>query len=657
MAAEFHVLASQLVNQLSEVHDLALAALRKENEELRSELLEAKCDAGHVEFGGAERDTGNIRLKVAVRSVAPHNALLSPESCASMCLGPPASKGDIPAEDADHFRLKPMDGLMSRCSNELAAAVYDESLAKLWWQRGDRFLVYPEDKCVHYWDSVITSALIITGIFTPFEIAFLEIKMDAVMVLNVVLWAIFVADMGLQCCLVRKRRGSDGLENITKHSELMCLYLRGWFLVDFVSVLPFGMVGLATGSSSVHKLKVFRVIRLLRMLKLLRVVRASRILARWAAAFSLPQSTIGYLKVTVILTLGVHWMGCVWGLIGREVAVVDLYSWIDALADEKPEGMSLSSDGWSPWNVYIAGLYYAAMTITSIGYGDIGPQQTLEYICGILFQCIGGMLWAVVIGTFCAVLTTADPGMIRHRQTIDELNYMMSEQNFDLAMQRTLRLFFMDARARLETEQQRQLLSLMSPFLRAKVAAMIHGRHLRSVSYISKTCDDFIASVSLCLRPAVYIQGEKMLDTIDKLCVLNRGVVVRYAVVKRKGSSWGDDFVLARRLQYWVASTALTFVEIVCLTASAFAEATKSATKEDYELIRKGILRLKFCRVLVINACSQEVNLNNARVSPLTKQKKGDALLRMMSSTLTPPDSKRPSLLDPSIHCSSHQVS
>jgi len=627
MASEFHVLASQLVSRLSEVHELKLAALRKENAELRSELFEAKRNARDVEFRESKHDAPGIPLKTVISSASLQNTSLSPEPCAPSSSSVSASEGDR------HHRFPTVSHGI-------------ESIAKLWWRRSDRCLVYPHDKMVHRWDGVVTSALIITGFFTPFEVAFLEVKMDLVMVLNVIMWAIFVSDMCLQCFLVRKRRGSNGLENITNHSELCCLYLRSWFVVDLVSVLPFGIVAAATGSSRMNKLKAFRVIRVLRLLKLLRVVRASRIISRWAAAISLPQSIIGYLKVAMILIMGVHWMGCFWGLIGRELAFYDSYSWIDALADGKPEGMSLSAERPAAWNVYIAGCHYAAMTITSIGYGDIGPQQTSEYICGILFQCIGGMLWAVVLGTFCSVLATADPGMIRHRQTMDELNYMMSAQNFDLPTQRELRLFFIDAHARHETEQQKRLLMQMSPLLRARVAAMIHGRLIRSVRYIRQASNDFVASVALCMRCAVYIQGEKMLDCIDKLSVLNRGVVVRAGAVKRRGSSWGEDFVLAKQLQYHVASLALTFVEIVCLTASDFAEATMSATAEDHELIRKGILRLKFCRVLVFNARS--AHKAHTRCA-LTKRTRGDTWLGMISVNRLG-DSKLPSLFDPSAH-------
>ena len=38
--------------------------------------------------------------------------------------------------------------------------------------------------------------------------------------------------------------------------------------------------------------------------------------------------------------------------------------------------MALSKTG--SWGVYIASLHYSIMTITSIGYGDISPQQSEE---------------------------------------------------------------------------------------------------------------------------------------------------------------------------------------------------------------------------------------------------------------------------------------
>ena len=58
-------------------------------------------------------------------------------------------------------------------------------------------------------------------------------------------------------------------------------YLQGWFIIDFVSVLPFDIIGMAANSDDASQLKVLRVIRVARLLKLLRIIRVNRVFRRW----------------------------------------------------------------------------------------------------------------------------------------------------------------------------------------------------------------------------------------------------------------------------------------------------------------------------------------------------------------------------------------
>ena len=46
------------------------------------------------------------------------------------------------------------------------------------------------------------------------------------------------------------------------------------------------------------------------------------------------------------------------------------------------------------------------MSITSIGYGDISPQRSVEYVVCIFGMLFGGILWAYIIGTICGVVSS-----------------------------------------------------------------------------------------------------------------------------------------------------------------------------------------------------------------------------------------------------------
>jgi len=57
---------------------------------------------------------------------------------------------------------------------------------------------------------------------------------------------------------------------------IMNNYLRGWFTIDFLSIVPYDTIGSAIESDLLNELKSLRLFRLMRLLKLFRVLRAGR---------------------------------------------------------------------------------------------------------------------------------------------------------------------------------------------------------------------------------------------------------------------------------------------------------------------------------------------------------------------------------------------
>merc|ERR1719163_1516462 len=96
------------------------------------------------------------------------------------------------------------------------------------------------------------------------------------------------------------------------------LYLRFWFWIDLVSILPFDMFSLLDPASPLVKsLKSVRIIRLLRLLKLVRIVKASRMMEQWQNHMSISFAKLNLIKLSLTLTCVAHWMACIWGLIGK----------------------------------------------------------------------------------------------------------------------------------------------------------------------------------------------------------------------------------------------------------------------------------------------------------------------------------------------------
>ena len=72
---------------------------------------------------------------------------------------------------------------------------------------------------------------------------------------------------------------NDEMKYETNRSAIAINYLRSWFLIDFVSVLPKLMsIFLPSGSSSANSLKMVKILRITRVTKVMRILRVFKVL-------------------------------------------------------------------------------------------------------------------------------------------------------------------------------------------------------------------------------------------------------------------------------------------------------------------------------------------------------------------------------------------
>jgi hypothetical protein len=122
------------------------------------------------------------------------------------------------------------------------------------------------------WALAVAFFTFATAVVTPFEVAF--VRDDAVLVyLNMILDTFFWCDMGVNFRLSFEiyDRKKGGLRYVDSSSEIVKHYVTGWFLLDFLSVFPFGLLGIGGVSK-------MRLLRCCRLVKLLRLLRGSRVI-------------------------------------------------------------------------------------------------------------------------------------------------------------------------------------------------------------------------------------------------------------------------------------------------------------------------------------------------------------------------------------------
>ena len=145
-------------------------------------------------------------------------------------------------------------------------------------------------------------------------------------------------------------------------------------IIDFIAVIPTYLAVFMTGSHFLVIIRVLRLMRVFRVLKLARYVKAGYTLT--TALKNSRGKIIVFLEAVVMIVI----------IIGSLMYLI-----------EGPE---------NGFNSILVSIYWAIVTITTVGYGDIAPQTVLGQSVAALLMIVGYAIIAVPTGIITAEVSS-----------------------------------------------------------------------------------------------------------------------------------------------------------------------------------------------------------------------------------------------------------
>ena len=404
------------------------------------------------------------------------------------------------------------------------------------------WLIPPNSTFYQVWDVLAFFFLVYTAIVTPFEIAFLPVSLS-----DPIFWFNRLCDLFffLDTIFVFFTPYQDPNTNayVVDHKIIAKRYLRFWFWIDIISLVPFDLISYLTNSGNVQHLFVLRLFRLLRLVRLLRLFRTSRILKRWAPLIPIRYSVMALIKFGIAMLLTAHWVACLMGLVPllegttysdrTPAQVASNYTPVNWYVAYFEGSLLYAPGSYGIWSIYLAGYYLAAMTLTTVGYGDVVPKTDAERGVMVIIMYVGGGFYAYAIGNIFSIISRLDQFTSEFHDTMDELNSFMSEVRLPMSLRRRVRRYFHFTLYHKRAMNNASLINTLPPALKRLSAYTVNKSWVDQLPFLHPDIigDDraLVVAMSEAFVPRACGPSEILItkgNILNTMFVVDRGAVV-----------------------------------------------------------------------------------------------------------------------------------
>jgi hypothetical protein len=250
--------------------------------------------------------------------------------------------------------------------------------------------------------------------------------------------------------------------------------------------------------------------------------------------------------------------------------------------------------------LYVYSLYFAIMTITSVGYGDISASPFMmgeQIVCAVIMLGTA-LLWGNLIGVFCSLAATS-PSTREFREELSQLNTFMAAYDLAPSLRFRLREFIHETVHLRDVEARSSLLAKLSPAMQGEVSLMVNSRWVAKVWYLKDGAElELLIEIASRLKPQVFAPWEFVPG--GAMYVLQRGVAIWGAKIQNPGSAFGTDVLLENRsLQLGFLAIATRYVWVLVIDGRGLMSAVSkfpASTERLLKMARKWTIRRAIVR-------------------------------------------------------------
>ncbi|KAL4505241.1 hypothetical protein ABPG72_016308 [Tetrahymena utriculariae] len=356
------------------------------------------------------------------------------------------------------------------------------------------------------WQAIIFISSFVNFIYLPFEFSF-NVKRDVYFqnYVSIICPIIYSFDIFIKANTVTFQQGSK----LSIHKEILKEYIRGQFISDLISLLSLNI--------SYFEFKAIY------FLFFLRFSHSFLILDIFREKFFSRTYISGIISLVLLFMSSLffaHLFACLWYYIGTQ----NSQGWIEFY----------QLDTNDIYSNYIYSYYFAIVTMTTIGYGDITAKTTEERLVMIFFTLTSCGIFGYIINSIGNILADIKQKSDQYLTELAKLNQYFRKYQVSLQLQANVRRYlqFKYKEGIQDQISAVQSLNNLSEHLQNQIKMDVVSRELKQIDFLKQICkEETFFQLSLQVQEKIYQPDQIILDQNDikepSIYIINYGKVLK----------------------------------------------------------------------------------------------------------------------------------
>ncbi|KAM0952806.1 putative cyclic nucleotide-binding domain, potassium channel, voltage-dependent, EAG/ELK/ERG [Dioscorea sansibarensis] len=361
-----------------------------------------------------------------------------------------------------------------------------------------RLLIHPDNRWYQIWTQFILVWAVYSSFFTPLEFGFFRGLPKNLVFLDVAGQIAFLFDIVVRFLLAY--RDSHTYRIVSNPSSIALRYVKSGFVLDLLSCFPWDAIYKACGEKEE--------VRYLLWIRLVRARKVTDFLEKLEKDIRINYLFIRIVKLIVVELYCTHTAACIFYYLATTLPQsMERYTWIGTL--KLGDHTYVHFREIDLYTRYVTSLYFAIVTMATVGYGDIHAVNPREMVFVMIFLSFDMILGAYLIGNMTALIVKGSKTE-RFRDKMKDLIKYMNRNKLDKEIREQIK-----AHARLQYERSYTEASVLQDIpasIRAKISQRLYKPFIENIPLFNGCSPEFYHQIVINLHEEFFLPGQDVME-------------------------------------------------------------------------------------------------------------------------------------------------